>query len=37
MTINLMSDCYFGLDIERDLKYEVGAAKKIVEEKEVDT
>lgn len=28
-----MSDCYFGLDIERDIKYEVGPAKKVIEEK----
>lgn len=27
-----MSDCYFGLDIEKDVKYEVGVAKKIIEQ-----
>ena len=31
-----MSDCYFGLDIEKDLKYQVGAARKVVEDKMVD-
>lgn len=31
MNICVMPDSYFGLDIERDLKYEVGPAKKIVE------
>ena len=31
MSILLMSDSYFGLDIEKDMKYEVGAAKKMVE------
>lgn len=31
-----MSDCYFGLDVEKDLKYEVGVARKVVEDKVVD-
>lgn len=31
-----MSDCYFGLDVEKDLKYEVGVARKVVEDKMVD-
>lgn len=36
ISINVMSDCYFGLDIEKDLKYEVGAAKKIIEDNSAD-
>lgn len=36
ITINVMSDCYFGLDVEKDLKYEVGVARKVVEDKVVD-
>jgi hypothetical protein len=36
ISINVMSDCYFGLDIEKDLKYEVGAAKKMAEDTAVD-
>ena len=34
-----MSDSYFGLDIIKDIKYEVGAEKKMYEEKvaEVET
>ncbi len=31
-----MSDCYFGLDVERDIKYEVGPAKKMMEDKNAD-
>lgn len=27
-----MSDCYFGLDVVKDVKYEVGVAKKVVED-----
>jgi hypothetical protein len=30
LTVQIMSDCYFGLDLERVLKYEVGAVRKIV-------
>jgi hypothetical protein len=36
ITINVMSDSYFGLDVEKDLKYEVGVARKVVEDKAVD-
>lgn len=34
LSVQILSDCYFGLDLERDVKYEVGPARKIVEEKE---
>lgn len=39
LNIAIMSDCYFGLDIIKDIKYEVGAEKKMYEEKvaEVET
>lgn len=28
LTVRLMSDCYVGLDIEKEVKYEIKAAKK---------
>jgi hypothetical protein len=40
LTLKLMSDCYFGLDIERDFKYDVGPKshhhEKEVEDEEVE-
>lgn len=32
LTIKILSDCYFGMDIETKIKYEVGNERKIAKE-----